>query len=284
MRLVTPLLIFLFAFFIFGCNKPEEILPVTPIRDSTARATIAAVPKTDVPKPNTEDAPKTQQLTLTGGMDSYRYGKSQDLPFRILFPKNYDAQKSYPLLVFLHGVSERGTDNEKQLLWGSSLFKADSIRDKYPAFIVFPQCPATNSWVDASSTLALKRLVDELTASFKIDAAKLNIVGLSMGAFGTYSMVAQYPDMFAAAVAISGGGEENKAPIMTKPRWRIFAGKKDTVVPSNKSVNMANALTASGAHVTFTLYPDADHPGSWLKAFAEPDFCSWIFSGSADRH
>jgi predicted peptidase len=281
MRLITPLLFILLLLIISGCDKPEQILPVAPVRDSTAKASITAVPKTEIPK--TEEAPKNS-LPLTGDLDSYQYGNSQGMPFRILFPKNYDANKTYPLIIFLHGVSERGTDNEKQLLWGSSLFKTDSIRSKYPAFIVFPQCPATNSWVDASPMLALKHLVDDLTASLKVDATKLNIVGISMGAFGTYSMVAQYPGMFASAVAISGGGEENKASIMTKPRWRIFAGKNDTVVPSNKSVTMATALTTAGAHVSFTMYPNADHPGSWLKAFAEPDFCSWIFSGSVERH
>jgi predicted peptidase len=277
--LIVVLSVILFV--ISACDRPEEILPAKPAaRDSvvattkttTTTTTPTAVPKTEIAKPSLP--------ILKGDSASYLYGNSPTLPYRILFPKNYDPKKTYSLLMFLHGVSERGTDNEKQLLWGSSLFLNDSIRNKYSAIIVFPQCPITNSWVDPSSTQALKQLLDILTSAYSIHKNRIYIGGLSMGGYGTYAMVAQYPETFAAAVAISGDGDEHKASIMSKTKWRIFAGKKDLVVVSSKSEKMVNALQKSGASVLFKEYPDADHVGSWVKAFAEPDFCSWLFSVS----
>lgn len=104
-----------------------------------------------------------------------------------------------------------------------------------------------------------------------------------MGAYGTYAMTAQYPELFAAAIAISGDGDEHKTTLMARTKWRIFAGKKDNVVPSGKSEKMANALKKSGASVSITVYPHADHTASWVNAFAEPDFCSWLFSISRSR-
>jgi predicted peptidase len=99
-----------------------------------------------------------------------------------------------------------------------------------------------------------------------------------MGAYGTYAMVAEFPDLFAAAVAISGDGDARKASRMKKTKWRIFAGKRDEIVSFGKSEKMAKALEEAGASVYYTLYPNADHAGSWILAFEEPDFCSWIFS------
>ena len=68
--------------------------------------------------------------------------KENTLPYRILFPENYDRTKTYPLVVFLHGAGERGNDNEKQLVHGSWLFTNEQNRQKYPAIVIFPQCPA----------------------------------------------------------------------------------------------------------------------------------------------
>ena len=68
------------------------------------------------------------------------------LPYRILLPKNFDAEKKYPLILFLHGSGERGNDNEKQLTHGGELFLRDSIRENYPAIVVFPQCAEKSSW------------------------------------------------------------------------------------------------------------------------------------------
>jgi predicted peptidase len=121
-------------------------------------------------------------------------------------------------------------------------------------------------------------LIDTTIGSYLIDKEKIYIGGFSMGAYGTFALVAQNPELFAAAVAISGDGNTRQAPVMAETKWRIFAGKKDEVVPSSKTENMAAALNDAGASVSFTLYPDTNHEGTWMRAFSESDFCYWLFS------
>src|SRR4051812_353263 len=259
MRSVLFVLLFIMAIIISSCEKPEAVLPKTPatqVTDSAASVTVTKASETQ--------APAVKAPTIVTNSEFYQSAKISEMPYRILLPRHYDSTKTYPVLVFLHGVSERGTDNEKQLLWGSSLFQEDSIREKYPAYIVFPQCPATHFWSDLWASEKLKSLVDTLKTNYSIDNNRVYIGGLSMGAFGTYAMVERNPELFAAAVAISGDGDANKASLMAKPKWRVFAGKKDTVVTSNRSEKMVKALKDSGASVSFTLYPNADHLGSWL--------------------
>lgn len=277
-----------------ACEQAEDVVPLQPATDSTATvivpdtSTVVVVPdtSTNVIVPDTSTnvvVPDTSLVTTpppAPEFDSalYRYGKSQHLPYRILLPRNYDSTKDYPMLIFLHGIGESGTDNEKQLLWGASLFQADSIRNNYPAFIIFPQCPSSHYWFDNWGIKSLNTLVQELVATYRVDMKKLYIGGLSMGAYGTYAMVSENPGTFAAAIAISGDGNVKKAHAMAKTKWRIFAGKKDEVVSSGKSEKMAKALAKAGASVLFKVYPEANHKESWVNAFAEPDFCSWLFS------
>ena len=212
----------------------------------------------------------------------YQAGKYNDMPYQIMFPRNYDSTKTYPMVIFLHGIDERGTDNQKQLKLGASLFKSDSISRKYPSFVVFPQCPISNYWHDSPVLENLKDVIDHLVKTKSIDPGRIYIEGYSMGAYGTYAMVAKYPDLFAAAIAIAGDGDENKALQMAKVNWKIYGGAKDIIVPGEASEKMAEALRKFGANVSIKIYPDATHANVWLKAFAEPDYFSWIFSISKD--
>lgn len=221
------------------------------------------------------------------------------LPYRLLLPKNYNAQKKYPLLLFLHGSGERGRDNEAQLVHGWKLFLQDSIRDRYPAIVVFPQCPASSFWsnVDISyDTVAKKRiwnfptngapslgmqllleLMKELPQQYKLDKKRIYVGGLSMGGMGTFELVRRMPKTFAAAWPICGGANPQTARQLKKPKWWIIHGLADDVVPPELSKNMADALVNAGATIRLNLYPGVNH-NSWDKAFAEPDLMRWLFS------
>ncbi|MDG2147843.1 MAG: phospholipase, partial [Flavobacteriaceae bacterium] len=72
--------------------------------------------------------------------------EGESLPYRFLLPENYSPEKKYPLLIFLHGAGERGADNELQLFHGSNIFLDKKFREKYPAIVVFPQCPLEGYW------------------------------------------------------------------------------------------------------------------------------------------
>lgn len=219
------------------------------------------------------------------------------LPYRIMLPENYDYKKKYPLVYFLHGRGESGSDNEKSLAHGGKLFAADSNRKNYPAIVVFPQCPENSYWSNVNitnasgkitfhfsptgkttiaMTMALK-LLDKLMAQYPINKKHVYVAGLSMGGMGTYEIVRRRPKLFAAAIAICGGASPLTAPKMKHTSWWIFHGEKDDIVNPQFSKDMAAALKAEGAEVTLTLFPNANH-NSWDSAFAQPGLLAWLFS------
>lgn len=283
--------VFLFAFSITAWNckdEAEEIVPLTAApeskKDSAAVSAITnPVASDSVPNNSSATAEDSAILVSKSGLDLrdsayYQRAKHGTMPYRVMVPTKYDQNRKYPLVIFLHGIDERGTDNEKQLKWGASLFKSDSVREDYPSFVIFPQCPSEYLWPQHVPMEMLRALIRDFASNNNVDQNKIYIVGMSMGAYGTYEMVARNQGLFAAAIAISGDGDHNRSRNMATTDWKIYAGKKDSVVPSEKSEKMAQVLKNSGATVSLKIYPDANHVGSWVKAFEEPDFCSWLYS------
>jgi predicted peptidase len=236
----------------------------------------------------------------TGGKDfsAYRKEKTSNLPYRILFPEQYDRSKTYPLILFLHGAGERGDDNESQLANGGSLFLKEEVRKKYPAIIVFPQCP-DDGWWGASNldsdhfpttidfdysrniSLALQSAIDltkKIIKNERVDATRVYIMGLSMGGMGTFEAVYRNPDLFAAAIPICGGGDVKAYDdSVAKVHFWIFHGAEDDVVDVNNSRKMFARLKELRADVKYTEYPDVGHE-SWDRAFDEPELLDWLFS------
>ena len=222
------------------------------------------------------------------------------MPYRILLPINYDRTQKYPLILFLHGSGERGTDNESQLMHGSMLFLRDSIREKYPVIVVFPQCRNESYWSNVDrkindlgktvytfqpggeptqAMVLLQQLLKSVIKKYPVNKSRIYVGGLSMGGMGTFEIVRRNPKLFAAAFPICGGAVPSTAVKLTKPAWWIFHGAKDDVVPFIHSQKMAEALQQLQADVKFTLYPDVNH-NSWDNALAEPTFLSCLFSNS----
>ena len=229
---------------------------------------------------------------------------SDTLPYRILLPINYNPKDKYPLIVFLHGIGERGNDNEKQLIHGGSYFLRSDLRRQYKAIVVFPQCAANSLWTslqaryDSSSqryifantrdsaTTPMRMvevLLQKLPTLYRIDINRIYVGGLSMGGFGVYELVKRNPNMFAGAFPICGGADPAIANKLKKVNWWIFHGAKDNVVPPAYSEQMAAALKKAGAQVIFTLYPNDSH-NSWDSAFAEPTLMPWIFSNTKSKN
>lgn len=238
-----------------------------------------------------QDLSAYQKKTLVRGADTLRY--------RILYPENYKSSKTYPLIVFLHGAGERGTDNEAQLSHGGALFLKDSLRKQFPAIVIFPQCPPDSFWnrftMQMDTTAAfnqslnradlttperlVKVLMDSLADNKIADKKRIYIGGLSLGGFGTYDLVIHYPNYFAAAFPICG--QANLQVYMEKaagvPVW-IFHGALDNVVDPQPDRNLIKALQNAGVkNAKYTEYPNANH-NSWDSAFAEPDLLPWLFS------
>jgi len=223
----------------------------------------------------------------------FKSADGKTLPYRLMVPANYQADSTtrYPVVLFLHGAGERGDDNLKPLVHGTHEFAKDAVRDKFPCFVVVPQCPDSKRWVEVdwgqdshqqfpedSETIALVlQLMTSLQQQYRIDDKRLYATGLSMGGFGVWDMVTRYPDKFAAAVPVCAGADEAVAAKVTKlPIW-TFHGDKDTVVKPSRTRNIVAAIEKAGGHPIYTEYAGVGHD-SWDKAYAEPKLMEWLFA------
>jgi predicted peptidase len=246
-----------------------------------------------------QDLSVYQKKLFIVGHDTLRY--------RVLYPRHYKHQKKYPVITFLHGSGERGNDNELQLVHGGSLFVNDTLRSKFKAIVIFPQLPADSVWeyhnyyADPSApsghgyafkfslrqtipSFLVKSLLDSLIRNKIADPRKMYIGGLSFGGMGTFDMIERFPDFFAAAFPICGGGDTSMAKYFAHNTsvW-IFHGGADRVVDVKHSRNYYSALKKLNADVIYTEYPGVDH-NSWDNAFAEKGLLPWIFSKKKDHH
>lgn len=217
------------------------------------------------------------------------------LLYRIMLPEQMEEGKKYPLVLFLHGAGERGNDNTAQLEWGVHAFANPEFREWNPAIVIVPQAPENSFWgnrdwrdegaglmneqagpLELAHQLVLKTIDD-----YPVDENRLYITGLSMGGFGTWDMITRYPDLFAAAMPICGGGDPTKAHLLVDlPIWN-FHGAKDAVVPAHLSRDMIQAIRIAGGSPGYTEYPDTDH-FSWIPAYADAHVLEWLFKQRKD--
>ena len=213
------------------------------------------------------------------------------LPYRLMKPEKVEAGKAYPLVIFLHGAGERGTDNDKQLVHGVPQFATKENRAKYPCYLIAPQCPDGQKWVEVdwsadTQTMPkepsepmglLIKLIEKTLKELPIDAKRVYVTGLSMGGYGTWDLVARKPDWFAAAAPVCGGGDEaTAATIKDVPIW-VFHGAKDGVVKPARSRNMVAALKKAGAEPKYTEYDAVGHD-SWNPTYKDAAFYEWLFA------
>lgn len=223
---------------------------------------------------------------------------SDSLQYRVLYPKDFSESEKYPVVLFLHGAGERGSDNTSQLVHGGALFSNEENRVNFPAIVLFPQCPQEDYWsrvaVDRSKqpleltfeysegpTKALDltmALMDSLVKESYVKQDQVYIMGLSMGGMGTFEMLYRKPDMFAAAIPICGGGDLQAAEAYAEqvPLW-IFHGAQDNVVNPQLSLDITSKIMEYGGAPHLTIFGDANH-NSWDPAFAEPKLLPWLFS------
>lgn len=228
----------------------------------------------------------------------FNYGKfvsknGDSLKYRLLI-SDADTISKYPLVIFLHGVGERGDDNETQLKWGVKNFASDAIMKTYRPIVLAPQCPVDSRWsnyVQDSTVLSRKitlkpqasrpmvllmELVDQLIEKLPVDPNRIYITGLSMGGTGTFDAISRYPDKFAAAVPVCGTADPNYAEkISNIPIW-IFQGALDPLYNPKTSQNLLEDLTSLGAHPGFTQYPETGH-FAWLAAYSDSMMMAWMF-------
>jgi len=242
----------------------------------------------------------------------YRESESLALPYRLLKPSNVLAtnkienfyfnkdgrltgntsetkykEKKIPLVVFLHGSGERGSENEAQLRNGVLAFCEPNHWAQNPCFVLAPQCPLNDQWTKnrakpfqenpTEATRMLLALIDQVLAENPaIDPTRIYLTGLSMGGFGTFDVLCRRPNLFAAAIALCSGGDPAIAPkIKDIPLW-YFHGARDETVPIENTRQMVAALKNAGSRVKYTEYATLGH-AIWQETYYNPEVLSWLF-------
>ena len=218
-------------------------------------------------------------------------GGGVPLAYRIFVPEIPEsATNGVPLVLFLHGSGECGTDNAAQLLHGVGGLVWWS-RHRTPAIVVAPQSPPMTAWSplffrlqparmpsDTPPMIQLvKGLLDDLCDRYPVDTNRLLVTGISLGGYGTWDLVSRYPGLFAAAIPVCGAGDPNKAAAAAKtPLW-IFHGEHDGNVPNSMDRAMVGRLWALDAPVRYMEYPDSGH-GIWGRVYSDDAVMQWFFS------
>jgi predicted peptidase len=195
------------------------------------------------------------------------------LNYLLFLPEGYanDTDKKWPLMLFLHGAGERGSDVNKVKVHGPP--KIVEQKKDFPFIVVSPQCPADSWW----RPMELMSLLDEIQKDYRVDADRVYLTGLSMGGFGTWELATQAPQRFAAIAPICGGGNPALARrIKDLPIW-VFHGAADRTVPVARSEEMVEALKKAGSDVKFTKYEGVDHD-SWTRTYANEELYQWMLS------
>ncbi|WP_052691766.1 carboxylesterase family protein [Teredinibacter purpureus] len=242
----------------------------------------------------------------------YTASNGMTLPYRLYLPKNTSQKTPLPLLIFLHGRGERGTDNNANMFNNVGLFKGEhSIlshknRQQFPTAILIPQCsdktpheewarwkgnsaeqPFAGLGADGSyqqhaqpsaSSAATLELIDLLIAQKRLDPQRIYLTGISMGGFGTWELTSRRPELFAAAVPMAGFSDPSKAALInTIPFW-VFHGTTDQYNPVEGSRVMTQKMKALGAAITYTEYEGLGHGETFEKAWQNTHILPWIFA------
>jgi predicted peptidase len=230
--------------------------------------------------------------TVSVSGSSYRY--------QVYVPADYRSKKSWPVILFLHGAGERGSDGLRQTDVGiGHAIRLDASRAAF--IVVLPQCSKDKIWGEPDMQALALAALDASIKEFRGDRKHVYLTGLSMGGFGTWELAARNPGRFAALVPICSGVQPQKdwpqlrvtliddpkiadpfaevaRRIGKTPVW-MFHGDADPSVPVEQSRHMAEALKAAGADFKYTEYPGVNHI-SWDKAYAEPELVPWLLSHS----
>ncbi len=203
----------------------------------------------------------------------------------VYVPPEYTPTKAWPVILFLHGSGERGSDGLLQTDVGiARAIRRD--RSRVPAIVVMPQCPAKEQWSGPPGLAAL-RCLEATTREYTCDLSRIYITGLSLGGNGAWMLSAAAPNVFAAAAPICGfTGAERADEVATAvkdlPIW-IFHGDQDTAVPVEESRHMAALLRANQApSVKYTEYAGGGH-GIWDRVYEDPEFWNWLFAQRREK-
>lgn len=227
------------------------------------------------------------EIEFSGG----KYEK-ETFTYLILPPLKIEEGKQYPLLFFMHGAGERGNDVQKLLPHLPTQMAKEEWLEKYPCFMVIPQCRNNEQWVDQAwsekTSVPIKdqpteqmamaiAVLDQSLKTLPIDRNRVYLTGLSMGGFGSWELAMRRPNLFAAVAPVCGGGDETQAARLKNISIWAAHGDADTVVWPVRSRTMVEAIKEAGGNVKYTEYPGVGH-NSWTPFYADPEgVIPWLF-------
>ncbi len=206
--------------------------------------------------------------------------------YAIFVPRGYTPAKKWPVILFLHGAGERGTDGVLPIYYG--LGPLVRVREaNFPFVVVFPQAEEMRGrllkgWSPATADgqRALK-ILDQVEKDYSIDSKREILTGWSMGGYGAFEMAATYPARWHAVVPVSGGGDEAWGEkLKNVPLW-AWHGAGDRSVRTEESQKMIAAIEAAGGKPRNTEVADGDHD-VWKQAYDDDALYAWMLSPQGD--
>ncbi|MDE0820457.1 MAG: GDSL-type esterase/lipase family protein [Opitutales bacterium] len=213
-------------------------------------------------------------------------------PYLLLTPNKITKGRVYPLVLFLHGAGERGNDNNQQKRHFPELMASQEYRELYPAFVLAPQCPKNQFWVDVDwssegstpfrSTAEMPMqgaiaALEEVVRTHPIDLDRITLTGLSMGGYGAWDLAMRHPYWFTSVIPICGGGDEKEIARLAGLPIQVWHGAKDRVVPTKRSRQIVEAIQKIDLEVEYFELPGVKH-NSWFEAYRRKEFLNLLFS------
>ena len=197
-----------------------------------------------------------------------------DLGYILYLPAEYEnIDRSFPLVLFLHGAGERGDDLEKIKIHG--IPRLISEGRTFPFICIAPQCPEGGYWDRPEYVSTLISLVKEMEKEHSVDSNRIYCTGLSMGGLGTLAMAIREPKLFSAIIPVCGGADmENIHKLSELPIW-LFHGDRDDVIPLDNSIAIYQDLRLVNEHIFLTVYGDVYHD-SWTETYENDDTYDWL--------
>ena len=231
-------------------------------------------------------AQEAAQTSQRGFIDRVYKDDDGSHKYVLFVPKDYDAAKQWPIILFLHGAGERGKDGIQQTRYGIGPY-IKAQEDTFPFITVFPQCEKNsgrilNSWSAGTedSDRALK-ILEAIEDEFNVDTAKRYLTGWSMGGYGVWNLAAADPKRWTAIVPLAGGGNVNNVESLKDSRIWAFHGSRDEIVYALRSKQMVESLRKAGGNPRHTEFTQSDHD-VWRVVYSNPQFFNWLLDPDAD--
>jgi len=203
---------------------------------------------------------------------------TQGLNYQLWGNPKWDSTKRYPIVIWLHGSGQSGSDNEAQMGGATAVFTKTDNQESRPCFVLAPQCPDANIGWNKTVASNLMALIGELVQNLPIDEQRIYLTGSSMGGFGTFNLLLNYPGVFAAGVPLCGGSDpKNAEAFKSVPIW-AFHGDQDDQVPVERTRNVMNAITAKGGELAKYTELTGEGHGITGSVYSRAELHEWLFA------